>query len=161
TLSGIRTYDDLLTRLRLPVSLEVCVRCLTTADGPFIILLDQLDALSLALTRERTTLDILLSTLAQLRTLNGVRIVASCTVFDIHNDPRLSTISRDRQFPVAPLGEEQVNTVLQAIGIDPARLLPAHRILLTTPLHLDVYARIVADNAPTQFLERFHTLQDL
>lgn len=125
------------------------------------ILLDQLDALSLALTRERTTLDILLSTLARLRNLNGVRIVASCRGFDIQNDPRLSTITRDRQFPVAPLGEEQVNTVLQAIGIDPARLLPAHRTLLTIPLHLDVYARIVADNAPTQPLERFHTLQDL
>jgi len=83
TLSGIRTYDDLLTRLRLPVSLEVCVRYLTTADGPFVILLDQLDALSLALTRERTTLDILLSTLARLRDLNDVRIVASCRVFDI------------------------------------------------------------------------------
>jgi hypothetical protein len=160
TLSGITTYDDLLMRLRVPLPLEACACCLTT-DGPFVILLDQLDALSLTLTRERTTLDILLSTLARLRGLNGVRIIASCRVFDKKNDPRLSTITVDREFPLAPLSEEQVNNVLRTIRIDPASLLPAHRALLTIPLHLDIYARIVADHTPMSRPERFQTLQDL
>ena len=160
TLSGIRTREDLAERLGLPALVEECARHLV-AEGSFVVVLDQLDALSLALSRDQATLDVMLSTLARPRDLDGVRIVASCRTFDLNNDPRLSTIKVDRKFQLHPLDEAQINRVLQAIGIDPARLLPAHRALLTVPLHLKVYAQIVAGDAPKYAPESFRTLQGL
>ncbi|MBC8255275.1 MAG: hypothetical protein H8E35_14780, partial [Ardenticatenia bacterium] len=116
---------------------------------------------SLVLSRDQATLDVMLTTLAHLRDLDGVRIVASCRTFDLNNDPRLSTIKVDRKFQLQPLDDSQVDQVLQALGIDPARLLPAHRALLRVPLHLSVYAQVVAGNTPKYAPESFRTLQEL
>jgi len=103
----------------------------------------------------------MLVTLARLRDLDGVRVVASCRTFDLNNDPRLSTLKVDRRFQLRPLDESQVEQVLAAIGIDPARLLPAHRELLSVPLHLRIYAQVVADSRLKEALESFRTLQEL
>jgi hypothetical protein len=59
------------------------------------------------------------------------------------------------------LTNDQIDRVLQAIGVDPGRLLPAHRTVLATPLHLDVYARVIAANRSEQPPESFYTLQEL
>ena len=160
TLSGVKTRTDMADRLGLPAPVEECARHLA-AEGPLVILLDQLDALSLVLSRDQATLDVMLSTLAHLRDLDGVRIVASCRTFDLNNDPRLSTIKVDRTFQLQPLDDSQVNQVLQAIRIDPAHLLPAHRVLLRVPLHLSVYAQVVAGDIPKHSSESFRTLQEL
>lgn len=160
-LSGIKTRDELIKSLNLPCSVEECVRQLTL-EGSVVILLDQLDALSLALSRDQATLDLILSLLARLRDYKHVRIVASCRSFDLKNDPYLSKIKVDCTFQLQPLNEEQINTVLQAVdvGIDAAHLSPAHRTLLSTPLHLDIYTSIVA-NVPANRSESFRTLQEL
>lgn len=160
SLSGVRTRADLSDRLGLPAPVEECAHHLSDM-GLFVVLLDQLDALSLALTRDQATLDVLLTTLARLRDLNRVRIVASCRTFDLKNDPRLSAIKVDHKFQLQPLDDSQVNRVLHTIGVDPDRLLPAHRILLKVPLHLRVYVQIAADVVPEQAPESFRTLQDL
>jgi len=91
SLSGVNKRSDLADRLGLPALVEECARHLVSEDL-FIVVLDQLDALSLALSRDQATLDVMLSTLVRLRDLDGVRIIASCRTFDLNNDPRLSTI---------------------------------------------------------------------
>lgn len=159
-LSGIKNRTDLANRLGLPAPVEECARHLAT-EGLVVVLLDQLDALSLTLSRDQTTLDVMLSALSRLRDLGNVRIIASCRTFDLNNDPRLSTVKVDRKFQLQPLTETQVNQVLRKLGIDPARLLATHRALLTTPLHLDVYARIVIDDEIKRTPESFRTLQEL
>jgi hypothetical protein len=167
SLSGVKNRADLADRLGLPAPVEECALHLAS-EGAFIILLDQLDALSLTLSRDQAALDVMLSTLSRLRDINGLRIVASCRTFDLKNDPRLSTIKPDREFQLQPLEDSQVNRILQTIGVDSAHLLPAHRALLRTPLHLDIYARVVLPQAPNTVsqkqgypLESFRTLQEL
>lgn len=159
-LSGIKTRNDLTGRLGLPATVEECAYVLATEDL-FVVLLDQLDALSLALSRDQATLDVMLSTLARLRDIENVRIIASCRIFELNNDPRLSTIQVDRTFKLKPIDQIQVNRVLGAIGINPDRLLPEHQELITVPLHLKVYAQIIGDSAPEGTLESFQTLQEL
>ncbi len=160
TLSGVKSRSDLADRLGLPASVEECDQHLAT-EGAVVVLLDQLDALSLTLSRDQATLDVMLSTLAHLRDLENVRIIASCRTFDLNNDPRLSTIQVDHKFQLQPLTQDQVNKVLQAIGIDPDHLLPAHRALLAVPLHLDIYARVVGGTQSTGVPESYRTLQEL
>lgn len=159
-LSGIKDQEHLARRLGLPASVEVCASTLA-AEGRFVVLLDQLDALSLALSRDQATLDTIWSMLVHLRGLDNVRIVASCRTFDLNNDPRLSKLKVDKTFALQPLTSVQVDGVLQAVGIDSTHLLPAHQTLLTTPLHLDVYARVVAADSLRPSLESFYTLQEL
>jgi len=159
-LSGVRNPADLAGWLNLPIRVEECARQLAS-EGPFILLVDQLDALSLTLTRDQATLDVILSLLAQLRETPNVRIIASCRTFDLHNDLRLSSIKVDRVFQLRPLEDEQVAQILRAVGVDPQRLLPAHRTLLKTPLHLDVYVRTLTDEQSRTSLESFQSLQEL
>jgi hypothetical protein len=159
-LSGVETQDDLADRLGIPASVVDCVRTLAS-EGPLVVLLDQLDALSMTLSRDQVALDVMLTTLARLRDIENVRIVASCRVFELHNDPRLSAIKVDHTFKLHPLDEAQVNRVLKAIGIDPDSLLPEHRDLITVPLHLKIYAQIIGQSPPQGSPERFQTLQEL
>jgi hypothetical protein len=159
-LSGIQTRSDLADRLGLPVPVEECARIMVT-EGPFVVLFDQLDALSLALSRTQATLDVMLSTLARLRSVENVKIIASCRVFELRNDPQLSAIKMDQRFKLQSLDKPQVHQILDKIGIDPARLLPEHRELIAIPLHLNIYARIIGENTPSGTPESFHTLQDL
>lgn len=159
-LSGIKTADDLADRLGLPAPVEDCARALAS-EGLFVVLFDQLDALSLALSRDQATLDVMLSTLNRLRDIENVRIIASCRVFELNNDPHLSTIKVDRTFTLQPLDEAQVSQILDVIGVDLACLLPEHRELIAIPLHLKIYAQVVGDSAPQGSPESFRTLQDL
>ncbi len=154
-LSGVQKPADLAEQLRLPWPVEECVQALAKA-GPVLVLLDQLDALP-------TTLDLMLSTLARLREIDQVKIIASCRPFDINHDPDLSQIKidDDKDFQLNPLTEAQVNQVLTKLQVDPSALLPGHRKLLTVPLHLKLYADLVTAGGGSQQNESFYTLQDL
>jgi hypothetical protein len=159
-LSDIKTRADLADRLGLPASVEEYVRAIEI-EGLFVVLLDQLDALSLTLTRDQAILDIILSTLAHLREFDSVRIVASCRTFDLNNDPRLSTIHVNCKFDLKPLDDDQVHQVLQVIHVDPDRLLDAHQVLIRVPLHLSIYAQVIVGGTPEHSSESFRTLQEL
>jgi hypothetical protein len=159
TLSGIKDSTQLAARLELPMSVGDSVRELAQ-QGLVVVLLDQLDALSMNLSRDQATLDVMLSTLATLRTIPNVRVISSSRTFDLKHDARLSGANPDKTFNLVPLTPEQVETVLEKLGINPARLLPSHRTLLTTPLHLSLYARIVSERV-ADVPESFSTLQEL
>lgn len=160
-LSGIGTYDELSARLGLEFAIEGCVRRFS-GEGNFVIIIDQLDALSLGLSRDQSTLDVIFALIITLRNIPNVRIIASCRTFDLKNDPRLSKIEPDTSIQPRPFTHEQVNQVLQALGINPDSLLPIHKTLLSVPLHLRIYAEIVTDELNTSSVtERFYTLQEL
>src|SRR5258706_7367560 len=160
SLSGIRNTSDLATRLNLPLTVKDLATTLAK-DGIFVVVMDQLDALSMNLSRDQPTLDVMLNTLAVLRDIENVRVISSCRTFDLNHDPRLSGITPDKKFPLLPLTDQQVTSVLESLSIDPVRLLPSHRSLLTNPLHLSLYAQLVADNDRSNVQESFGTLQEL
>jgi hypothetical protein len=123
--------------------------------------MDQLDALSMNISRDQPTLDVMLNTLTVLREIENVKIISSCRTFDLNHDPRLAGVTPDKEFPLSPLSDQQVTSVLDSLSIDPSRLLPSHRSLLTNPLHLSLYAQLVADNNGSNVQESFGTLQEL
>lgn len=159
-LSGVEDAAGLGGRLGLPMSVEDCARYLAS-EGLFVVLTDQIDALSMTLSRDQAALSAILTTISRLRSIPNVRIISSCRTFDLRHDPRLSAIKADKEITLRPLSEEQVNCVLRSIGVDPLRLLPGHRELLTVPLHLDIYARIVTGQEEEPATESFRTLQEL
>lgn len=139
-LSGIATYEDLQTNLQLPDSVERVVGRLA-ALGLVVVLIDQIDALSLSLARDQKALNIVLELVARLRLIPGVHILLSCRTFDRNSDPALKRIEIRKQFHLTELSDEQVKDILQEVNVDFDTLLPATQKLMRVPLHLDLFVR--------------------
>ncbi len=158
-ISGIKNLNDLTTRLALPLNILDCAREISKQEL-LVVMFDQLDALSFALSRDQTTLDIILSMLARLSEVDNIKIIASCRIFDLRNDPRLSKILVNHEFQLQPLKPEHIRSILQVLQLDPSLLLPAHWLLLSNPLHLEIFSKIII-NSSINSLEKFRSLQDL
>lgn len=161
SLAGVRSLQQLANeQLGVSESIDDCIRFLA-ADGPIVVLIDQLDALSLALTRDQLTLDLMIELIALLRGVNNVRVLASCRTFDLHNDPRLSRIQIDRTFPLRLLDELEVGRILENLGVDTMDLLPSHQQSLRVPLHLEIYSRVIRYGTASRPGESYRSLQQL
>lgn len=160
-LTGVTSAAQLQDRLDLPASVEQVIMRLVSFK-PVVVLIDQVDALSLSMARDQRTLDVVLDLVARLRVLPNVRILLSCRQFDLHNDPKLNRIQIDAKFSLAPVADEQVKQVLEAVGVAHAGLLPATQKLLRVPLHLDLFVRALEGREPSaQGHNGVTSLQDL
>jgi hypothetical protein len=137
-LSGINNPEDLKINLRLPDSAERVVERLA-GRGRVVVLIDQIDALSLSMARDQKALNIVLDLVARLRLITNVRVIMSCRTFDLNNDPRLKQLGVKRQFAITELSEDEVKDVLHGIGLDCDRLTLATQKLLKIPLHLELF----------------------
>lgn len=160
-LSAVEGPDGMQRALRLPEPVEQVVGRLAVL-GPTVVIVDQVDALSLSLARDQRALDWVLGLVARLRELPGVAVLLSCRTFDRNTDPRLNRLDAGRVFPLPALGSEEVDLVLAALGVERKSLTPATQELLRTPLHLDLFARVVqAAGAGADQVRGIRTLQDL
>ncbi|HEX2958544.1 MAG TPA: ATP-binding protein [Chitinispirillaceae bacterium] len=141
--SNVKDLADIQKKLDLPYPLVQIVGRLAQLK-PVVILIDQIDALSLSLAHDQQTLDVVLDLIARLRLIPNVRILLSCRIFDRNTDPRLRTIEIAQSFNLSKLSEKQVQDVLNALHINYNQLSSATKELLTTPLHLDLFSRAVA-----------------
>lgn len=148
-LSGITTAAELQRSLCLPDSAERVLRRLA-ANGRVVLLIDQIDALSLSLARDQTSLNFILAFLARVRLIPGVRVLVSCRTFDLNNDPRLRNIDSSHSFKLDELTDNEVKGVVEKLGANQVNwenLSPATKELLRIPLHLDLFARAVSGNS--------------
>jgi nucleoside phosphorylase len=138
-LSGINEPEDLRIRLHLSDSVERIVERLAER-AQAVVIIDQIDALSLSMARDQKALNLVLDLVARLRLIQNVCIILSCRIFDLNNDPRLKQLEIKQRFTIPDLSEEEVKDILQPVGIDFDRLSPATQQLLKIPLHLDLFA---------------------
>ncbi len=137
-LAGVQIPEDLAISLNLPTSLEEVVSRLA-ANGPVLVIVDQLDALSLSLSRDQRAMDIILEVVARLKEIPKVRILISCRTFDLHSDTRLRHLAICSTFDIPLLNEEDVRPFIQNQGLDWNSLSTSTRELLRVPLHLDIF----------------------
>jgi hypothetical protein len=126
-----------------------------------VVIIDQVDALSLSMARDQRALDEVLALVGRLRALPGVVVLLSCRAFDRNTDPRLKRIDFGREFPLSLLTAEEVAAALAQMRVEPEALTPATRELLRTPLHLHLFARISDGRGAGARLHGVRTLQDL
>ncbi|QIN80148.1 hypothetical protein GBA65_18305 [Rubrobacter marinus] len=139
-------------------------RTLRAVVGPVAVLVDQVDALSLSLARDQKALNVVLSTVARLRLLPNVRVLFSCRVFDLNNDPRLKRVEVAQRFALPQLTDGEIADVLRTQAVDFGTLSAATRELLRIPLHLDLFLRILEDRGASGVggaVDDISTLQDL
>lgn len=160
-LSDVSSSDDLRKKLAIPYSIEVIVERLAKL-GKVVILIDQLDALSLTLAHDEKALNFSLALIAKLRRIPNVVILASCRLFDRNSDPRLRQVEINRHFSLSSLNENEIRSVLSLIPIDYNSLSKPTRDLLATPLHLSLFVYSIQSGwAIRKEIEGISSLQEL
>ncbi|MBJ6146387.1 NACHT domain-containing NTPase [Hymenobacter sp. BT559] len=114
-----------------------------TPERPAVVLIDQLDALSMCLGADRGMLTSYTELLGELQRVSHIRFIISCRTFDLQHDPELAPFRKAERIEVGELSKEQVDEALQAAGVGTAAgLSPAVIRLLQTPLHLAIYCAL-------------------
>ena len=153
-LTGATSAAEIQKRLKLPEPVERVVERLARSK-PVVVVIDQIDALSLTLAHDATTLMEVLDLVARLSHIRGVRLLISCRAFDRSNDVRLRRLDVKKEMRAAELTDDELRDVLAAASIDVAKLTPNTKKLLRLPLHLDLFLLAASqDSQPV-------TLQDL
>jgi hypothetical protein len=159
-LSGIRDESEVAARLGLSASVEAVVSRLSVR-GRVVVIVDQVDALSLSMARDQAGLNAVLGLVARVRRIPGVVVLLSCRTFDRNTDPRLKKLEVGREFTVTQLEPPQVTELLAQLGIDASYLNQSTLELLRVPLHLDLFATLVAAPGDQGRLRGIESLQDL
>ena len=121
-----------------------------TADGrPALLLVDQLDAVSLASGRMPGSFGAIAEMLREAEAFPNISVLLACRRFDVENDRRLGELVKGergaREFAIDPLGDEEVEGALSNMGVDPADLDQGQMALLRSPLHLVLLAAVASD----------------
>ncbi len=152
----------------LPAPVEDIVRWVARSHmKPLVVLLDQVDALSLSMTREPYAVEAISRVVERLRGLFNVRVLLSCRTFDLNTTPTLRDLDIQQKFEIPDLSKDEISKVLDKVGVRYEDLAPPAQKLLRVPLHLDLFARVIEKQQETGAgvvaaqLRNVRTLQDL
>ena len=128
-----------------------------------ILVIDQLDALSLASGRNTDLFDCVYGILRQAQAHPNMSILLACRKFDLDNDYRLRRLTDSDGVAEAVLVErlahETVHEVVASFGLESNSLSLKQLDLLSVPLHLKLLTELVADVEIRRL--NFETAQDL
>ena len=125
-------------QLDLPAS-PVLTLAQAAQGGDALLVIDQLDAVSIASGRLAELFDVVDEVLQQAARFANIRIVLTCRSFDVQADPRLRDLARRddvAHVEVGDLSDAKVADAVARMGIEPPGLTPQQRSLLRLPLNL-------------------------
>lgn len=135
---------------------------LAAHDRDAYLVIDQVDAVSLASGRIPESFDIVMDLIDEALSVSGMRVVLACRQFDIDNDHRIRAFASHTdvtKVEVGLLSLEAVEAAVTSMGLDPTQLSPSQRILLQTPLHL-VLLQTIASQADALAFQSMGSLFD-
>lgn len=104
--------DELSKNIHLAKPIEIVVREMARQYKRVILLIDQIDALSLSLSSNRTPLRSLLKLIGQIQYVPNVRVVISCRPYDLEYDPLLNNLHIINKWELKEFSKEQVQDIL-------------------------------------------------
>jgi hypothetical protein len=126
--------------------------------GPAVLVVDQLDALSVLAGKGETVLDGVREMLSQAQMADNVRVLIACRSHDLSHDRRLRQLihvtepdgtegapRNTRRFAIGDLSQEQVRHALTALGVPALSMSPRLEKLLASPFNLSLLASILSD----------------
>lgn len=130
-------------------------------DRPAVLVVDQLDAVSIYSGRMPDAFDAVADVLDEVGVVPNLKVVLVARTVDIENDPRLRQLTsagaNAQRFTVDRLELAAVEAAVGQLGGDPALIDNTTLELLRLPLHLAVFG-LLPDEAR---LEKYRTLQEL
>lgn len=149
-------------QLALPDS-PVAVLAAVAQGRPCVLVLDQLDAVSLASGRHPDFFDGVHALVRQAQAHPRMRVLLACRKFDLDNDNRLRGLAGDRgvahAVDIGRLPEAEVREAVAAMGIESGRLDARRLDLLSVPLHLSLLEETIGTPAAKEL--DFRTAKDL
>ncbi len=137
------TTTQLGVELGLPES-PATVLAAVAAGGDALLVIDQLDAVSVTSGRHPERLSLISDLLREVRSYPRLRALLACRQFDIDNDRALRAVTHEGDaavVTVSTLDEEQIRQVLADAGLATAVPAPLMRFL-AVPLHLALYVEL-------------------
>jgi hypothetical protein len=115
-----------------------------------VLVIDQLDAVSLASGRNPQFFDCVAEIIKQAQAHSNIRVLLACRKFDLENDDRLKRLGSEKGIakPVTinRLAHSTVRKLVsEKLGLDASRLGEKQLDLLSVPLHLGLLAEIAED----------------
>lgn len=128
------------------------------ADGrDAYLVIDQLDAVSLASGRMPERFDIVMDLIGEALSVSGLRVILACREFDIDNDHRIRSLTYRPdtvKVSVGLLSAEAVDAAVTAMGLDATKLTSSQRSILQTPMHLVLLSSIASQDKALGFHSR-------
>ena len=121
------------------------------------LVIDQLDAVSLASGRMPQSFDVVLDLIGEALSVAGVRVILACREFDVENDHRIRELagrSDMTQVRVGDLPVEAVKAAVEGMGLDPTQLTVKQLGILQTPLHLVLLKTFAGQDDALSFQSR-------
>jgi hypothetical protein len=127
--------------IHLAKPIEVVVREMAQQYKRVILLIDQIDALSLSLSSNRTPLRSLLKLIGQIQYIPNVRVVISCRPYDLEYDPLLDNLRIKNKWELKEFTKEQVQNILKENKCK-ERMNDNLLRFLGNPLHLYLFLKV-------------------
>ena len=128
-----------------------------------LLVIDQMDAVSLASGRNPQFFDCIGALLHQARRHPNMKVLTACRKFDIDNDYRMKELVKDGgiaiEVPLSQFDKPIVKSLVAELGLDPGRLSSKQLELLRLPIHLKLLAESLSEN-PEESMG-FQTATDL
>ncbi|MDG9719305.1 hypothetical protein [Streptomyces sp. DH24] len=128
-------------------------------SGECILLVDQVDAVSLASGRMPLNFDAVANLVREAEAFPGMHVVLACRRFDVENDYRIRELVDERRWAhieVADLTDDQIAAALEAMRISTGTLNQQQRKLLRAPLNLVLLSHVRNDSAALTFESTKH-----
>lgn len=141
---GFESIEQLASQSGISRRLEDVIRELARSEScrRVVLLVDQIDALSLALSSNRKPLRSILRFLENIQSEEKVRIVVSCRPYDLEYDPYLEQFQFGNRVQMDPLKPEVVEEVLKTNGRHPIPQGTNLFSTLQTPLFLYLFLKL-------------------
>lgn len=139
---NIKSRKELEAELDLGDSILSIFQRLSSEHSKVVLLIDQIDALSLSLSSDRSAINSFDTLIRQLSIYSNIRIIISCRRYDLDYDPALRVYKDNKLFRVSLLDAEQVDHILSSIGITIDSKNGKLKEFLRTPLHLKLYCKV-------------------
>ncbi len=132
--------DDIGKQMGLPAS-PVKVLAAVANGRDCVLVIDQLDAVSLASGRNPKFFDCIWDLKVQARAHPKMRLLLGCRKFDLDNDHRFRRLSRGsgvREISISRISQDTVKSILNDLGFSVDRFSARQLDLLSIPLHLSL-----------------------
>ena len=128
--------------MHLAKPIAAVIRDMAQKNKRVVLLVDQIDALSLSLSSNRTPLRSILKLIEQVRLVPHVRIVLSCRPYDLEYDPILNDLKIPVKWELKNLSSDKVKQVLSEHGME-TNLSEQLIGFLGNPLYLYLYLKVM------------------
>ena len=150
------SIEDLFQRMHVDERPEAIIRTAASKYRRLVLIVDQIDALSLSLSSNRGPLRSILRFVENLKSIDNIRIVISCRQYDLEYDPVLEGYRFGQRVEMDLLDIHVVKTILLERNFSKISDSSSLFNTLRTPLYLYLFIKIASpstdvDNTMTAF----------